>query len=353
MYFGGFSFLSVVLIACRVRLVSSDATRQKRTLDEAWTTEPSQFYRRAYHSSEHKRYHKLTHFSFCIGVLLGETLYIDGGDVFHMPNTSSIIQVNPYNSTYSLDLSASWSPLDALFNVIDKGSSPVLNRPNLWPASDAKSFYSFNGDVSEALQWPWSKDRDPPLDPQLWQFTPEGINNGTWQLVESEPSLIQSQLSRSTYGNESVYILGGITTWRSTQRYVNDTGFVGSADGIISYNADSRTWKNQSMDGLAPWGWWFEGELHWIDNLGGIGLVVALGGVTALPTTTLAGNLLVPFDDIALFNPLTGEWRKQTTSGNIPPSRRRACSVGVPGDNGTYEVGLLLTTQTFSCYRAR
>ena len=287
--------------------------------------------------------HKLTPFSHYAGVLLGETLYIDGGDGFHLNSNSSGFWVDTFNSTYALDLSTSWSPKDVRFHVIEKGSSPVLNRPNLWPAPDAKSFYHFNGDVSQALQFPWSEDRYPPRDPELWQFTPEGIDSGTWQLVETEPSLIGSQSSKSTSGNGSAYILGGITTWRSTEQYNGSYSYVGSADGIVSYNSDSQTWNNQSMNSLVPSGWWLEGELHWIDNLGGTGLVVALGGLTALPTSTLVGQSLVLFDDIAFFNPLTGEWRKQTTTGSIPTSRRRACSVGVPGDNGTYEVGLLPT----------
>jgi hypothetical protein len=94
------------------------------------------------------------------------------------------------------------------------------------------------------------------------------------------------------------------------------------------------------MDDFASSGWWLEGELHRIDGLGGAGLVAALGGVTALPSPMIAGQTLVPYSSISFFNPLTGEWRNQTTTGEIPPGRRRACSVGVPGDEGTYEVRL-------------
>ena len=254
-----------------------------------------------------------------------------------MLSDGSGINTVPYNSTYSLDLSTSWSPSDAHFNVIDKGSCPVLNRPNLWPHPDGKSYYSFNGDVSKAIAY---EGRHPPEEPQLWQFIPNGITNGTWRLAQEESSLIQSQSSRSVSGNGSAYILGGITTWRSAYGY--DMNYVGSADGIISYDMQSQDWDNRSMSGLSSTGCWYEGELHWIDNLGGSGLVVALGGVSAQATPNLVGEFLVKFSDVTFFDPLSGEWRKQATTGDIPPARRRACSVGVPGDNGTYEVWLPL-----------
>ncbi|ERF72729.1 hypothetical protein EPUS_04782 [Endocarpon pusillum Z07020] len=269
-----------------------------------------------------------------ICVLLAETLYIVGGEFFYIREDGLAVGY-PYNSTYSLDLSTSWSPKDVRFNMIDNGDSPVFNRPSLWPAPDGESFYSFNGDVSQAGHY---TIRDPPPTSQLWQFTPDGKSNGTWSLAGTAPSLIQVQTARSTFGNGSAYILGGFTDWRTTRLYGYDNTYIGSGNGIVSYSMNSQTWQNQSMAGVAPTGWWYEGELHWVDNLGGSGLVVALGGVTAQPLPQSAGETLVPFDYVSFFNPVTGEWRNQSTTGAIPTPRRRACSVGVLGDNGTYGI---------------
>jgi hypothetical protein len=74
-----------------------------------------------------------------LGVLLGETLYLDGGDISVLDSTG-VCQAIPLNSTYSIDVSTSWTPREAVLNTIDKGDSPILNRPNLWPAPDAKGF---------------------------------------------------------------------------------------------------------------------------------------------------------------------------------------------------------------------
>jgi hypothetical protein len=204
-----------------------------------------------------------------------------------------------------------------------------------------KAFYSFNGEVSQAGPY----YHDPPSSPQLWKFTPNGLKSGSWDLAEVAPSpvQIQSQAATVAFGNDSAYILGGWANWRSTQEYGGDTGAKGSANGIFSYGMDTATWQNQTMAGFAPSGWWFEGESHFVTNLGGVGLVIAMVGVTALPLSTLSGESLVEYDRVGLFNPLTGDWRAQTTTGATPTKRRRACSVAVPGDNGTYEVCYLLS----------
>ncbi len=248
----------------------------------------------------------------------------------------------PLNSTRSLDVSTSWLRSEVRLNIIDKGDCPIFNRPNLWPAPDVKSYYSFNGDVSQA----GSYYHDPPVTPELWRFTPDGIKSGSWALVEPAPSPlqieIQSQGGRVASDGNSAYILGGFANWRTTLAFGYDETTEASVDGIISYNYENMNWHNQSMAGLVPSGWWFDGELHSVSNHGGTSLVVALGGLTAEPGPTLFQPSLLPFDSVGLFNPVTAEWRKQTTTGDIPPARRHACSVGVPGDNGTYEASVLL-----------
>ena len=102
----------------------------KRDLDASYTTDPSQYYRLAFHSSECTL--PLSNGMLTTpGVLLGKTLYRDGGDFSSPDNylSDSNKQASPLNSTYSLDLSTSWSPSEAVWNVIDKGNCPILNRP--------------------------------------------------------------------------------------------------------------------------------------------------------------------------------------------------------------------------------
>ncbi len=268
--------------------------------------------------------------------MLGDTLYLDGGDFWslHDLDSDDPALAYPLNSTYSLDLSTSWRTSVATLNPIEKGDSPILNRPNLWPAPDGKTFYSFNGDISQAGTY----YHDPPSSPQLWRFTPDGLKGGHWDL-EPASVQIQTQGGKVAFGNGSAHILGGFANWRTTRVYGYDMSVKGSANGIISYDMNTETWQNRSMTDFVPSGWWIDGDLNFVSDLGGIGLVVAMGGVTVPEGfTTLVGQVFIPYDRIGLFNPITGEWRNQTATGDIPTSRRRACSVAVPGDNGTYEV---------------
>ena len=78
------------------------------------------------------------------------------------------------NSTYSIDLSQSWTNRTVPINAIDKGQSyPVLDQPSLWIDSFNKTFYSYNGEVS------WFSTDSAPTD-AIYQFTPSG-NSGSWQ----------------------------------------------------------------------------------------------------------------------------------------------------------------------------
>lgn len=258
------------------------------------------------------------------GVLLGDTLYIDGGEFTY--GFSGNVSQYPYNSTYALDLSTSWSPETATFHKIDKGSSPILNTPNLWPSTDNKSFYLFNGDITLAGQ----HRADPPKVPELWQFTPNGITQGSWRRTGFASSLIGVTRAKSTYGEGSVHILGGFAFDRSSGAVAD----IEAKPGLVSYDMSTDQWQNRSMTPYIPVGSAIDGSLHFVNNLGGAnGLVIAFGGVVLL-----SSQQFVDFETVGLFNPANGQWTMQKTTGEIPPSRRLACSAGVAGKDGTYEV---------------
>ena len=45
-----------------------------------------------------------------------------------------------------------------------------------------------------------------------------------------------------------------------------------------------------------------------------------------------------PFNSITIYDPSDKTWHSQTATGSIPSARGHTCTVGVQGDNGTYEV---------------
>ena len=46
----------------------------------------------------------------------------------------------------------------------------------------------------------------------------------------------------------------------------------------------------------------------------------------------------IPFDTITIYEPGNKTWYNQTATGDIPKGRDKACTVGIQGDNGTYEM---------------
>jgi hypothetical protein len=74
---------------------------------------------------------------------------VDGGEVYWQENDA--IRVLVYKLTNSLPVSQSWTTDDVRLTTIDKGDAIVLNRATLWPATAGSGFFSFNGDISQAL----------------------------------------------------------------------------------------------------------------------------------------------------------------------------------------------------------
>ena len=274
------------------------------------------------------------HLTTELAALVGNKLYIDGGEVFFL-NNRSVPSPAPMNSTYSIDLSSSWTNQSVRLNPIDKSTdASSLNNGNLFIDPSGTSFYSWNGRVSTARP-----DDVEPIPPpaNLWQFTPSG-DAGSWSIV-NQPNLKRVVRAASTQGNDTAYILGGFGDWRTDGDYKNDNALRHQAGGLLSYEFGSQTWTNHSIEGLAPSGWSFDAHLHYLEGLDREGLLLAMGGATAPPGNNRQGDeSLIPFDYVTLYDTDTEEWYNQSTTGDIPARRYTACSVGAAGDNGTFEV---------------
>ena len=230
------------------------------------------------------------------------------------------------NSTYSFDLTYSWTnntnslPLYQIY----KGYVPLVDGPALWKDGSNNSFYSYDGFLVA------NSGESTPSN-QLWQFIPDGAGSGSWNLSNTLSSSIFSSLQRtqgqaSAYGNGVGYALGGMDSY-----YV-------PIPGLVSYNTTSGMWSNMSTNGFTDSGTSMFGQLHFVPGFGPAGLLVALGGQTSGKTQWVPSNDFVSLQSVNIFDPVTGIWASQMTSGTLPPPRANFCSVGVQGDNGTFEV---------------
>lgn len=128
-----------------------------------------------------------------VAIVVGNYLYIDGGEVYISESgtvaayagsrppfactqhTCRIADQSLENSTYSIDLTISWTndTSSTPWYQTDKGYTPLLNNEVLWKDSSNTSFYAYDGSLVPNL------GQNTPSN-QLWQFIPDGSNSGYW-----------------------------------------------------------------------------------------------------------------------------------------------------------------------------
>ena len=282
---------------------------------------------------------------FLVAIVVGNYLYMDGGEVYLnetggvavypgsrppfacTSHTGRIANQSAENNTYSIDLTISWTndTSSTPWYQTDKGDAPVLDNEVLWEDNSNTSFYAYDGSVVAN-----SGQDNPPNE--LWQFIPDGNDSGYWNQSTTLSNSIFPTLQRtygqaSAYGNGIGYALGGID---------GDSNV--PSPGLISYNTTSGLWFNLTTDGFTDSGTSMFGQLQYVPGYGTAGLLLAFGGQTSDRATWDPTQNLVPFQSVNIFDPASTIWTSQIVSGSQPPPRTDFCSVGVQGDNGTYEV---------------
>ena len=125
------------------------------------------------------------------------------------------------------------------------------------------------------------------------------------------------------------FILGGVADTHSVvgENVTNDIAL----GDIVAFNMTSNEWSNTSMPSnmVRPTG--RNGILTSVPNFGPEGLLIAtgIGAIDLVP---------IPFETITIYEPVSKTWHNQTATGDIPNGRDKACTVGIQGDNGTYEM---------------
>ena len=172
----------------------------------------------------------------------------------------------------------------------------------------------------------------PPLS--LWTFDPDGNGSGSWNEVLGPNNTVWNDLQRparslEASGDGKGYVLGGI----------NSTNGV-PLPGMVSINLHTLEITNSSAAGYNANGTAEMGEMHYVPPFGPNGLFVILGGDISPLDTYRPGMNLQSFDQITIFDPLSGNYYNQTATGNLPSPRAQFCTAGVASPNGTYEIFL-------------
>ena len=164
----------------------------------------------------------------------------------------------------------------------------------------------------------------------LWTFKPDGLGYGAWTNVANWTST-STQLNRPA---DSLHAFGGDFAWSLggfNEPAVGPTGAV--MPGMIRFNMSSRLFENiSSTEYPYNGGAVADGAMHYIPSFGPGGIFVAIGGGVAQFDASLNFSML------AVFDPITGSWWNQTTTGAAPIPRIDFCIAGINSTNNTYEM---------------
>ncbi|KAF2140749.1 uncharacterized protein K452DRAFT_50805 [Aplosporella prunicola CBS 121167] len=288
-------------------------------------TSASTFMRRAYHSS----------------LVAGKYVYIDGGEF----STKAYDVDFSFSSTLlSIDLSQDWTNDTVTLHSTTKPSDvPSLVGGGLWYDDDKDLLYTgFAGRVSifDTSQW---TDMEPyPMG--IWTFKPDGTGSGTWgTAIESNASVFDNDtdsyitrpyIAAVAHGAGAGYVLGGAKTYQTAPGAVDGEQIV-PLSGMLKFNMSTQTLTNVTVDGPRFHGVSQYASMLYVPYFGSEGVFVVLGGNQLNET---GSDRLLDWGVVSVFDPVSGKWWDQETTGNRPENRKEFCSTGLPSDNGTYEI---------------
>ena len=105
--------------------------------------------------------------------------------------------------------------------------------------------------------------------------------------------------------------------------------------GIVGFDMNQKSFTNFSSAGYQNnSGAVIKGTAQYVPSFGPQGLYVFMGG----SVTTGHADLMISFESVSVFDPVTQEWWNQTTTGSAPTGREEYCLAGINSTNGTYEM---------------
>ena len=259
-------------------------------------------------------------------MVLGDYIFIDGGELIQKVNGHIVKAIA--KATLTLDLRQSWTNSNATFGTIERRGPPTLYQQVLWPTTDNSSFFIFVGE--DALI---TGSTQPPVI-EVWEFLRDG-QNGSWTNLEPNGfsgfvNLTRPDAALGATLHNTGYILGGFENIASNPE-ITVHGDDISIPGIVAFNMTSGRWTNTSTPHHLVRRSGKNGILAAVPSFGPNGLLLATG-------TGSTGNGPLPFDNITIYEPGNLTWHYQMATGDIPDGRDKACTVGIQGDDGTFEM---------------
>ena len=231
------------------------------------------------------------------------------------------------NTILSIDLSQNWTNATvAIHSTTKPNGVPSLNHGSLWYDESTELLYT--GYTGTSSSFDINSDPQPP-DESVWTFKPDNFGSGTWNQTIFSNASIWNVFKRTNrgyqaYGNGSAYILGGTDLLLYGKDIIS---------GMIKFDMSAQVFTNFSAKtgATSPSGNpGYEGAMQYVPSFGPGGVFVVMGGADT--------NGFIDFGYVQVYDPASGSWFNQTTTGSKPASRVNFCAAGAPSTNSTYEI---------------
>ncbi|KAK8248308.1 hypothetical protein HDK77DRAFT_224807 [Phyllosticta capitalensis] len=270
-------------------------------------------------------------------VLIGNYLYIEGGNFGQYVNGAVEPELKRKNNdTLYIDMSKDWTNSSVEIKTVYKDDTiPKSSWPGLWPKGD-DSFLFWAG---ESISNNYSQG--------LWQFTANSTGGGTWASADPGDARSFHKLTRPSVGlvaatNTTGYYLGGDVSSFSDSDLDGDQRI--PISGLISYNWESKQWKNDSTFEYTPLGTAIHGKIQHLPDFGTQGVLLMLGGIRSSDREgwDFSSSPYLDFTNLTIYDIATKSWHWQRTSASwdTPDPRVTFCIVGAASLNNTFEIFL-------------
>ena len=169
----------------------------------------------------------------------------------------------------------------------------------------------------------------------LWSFTPDGQGGGQWaNLNATAPPRFGDRRPYHALvasGNGRGYMLGGFAPNASSPDVRNNNWNI---SGLVTYDFAANNRTNETVTGTGNGGVVQMGGAQFVPNFGPEGILVTFGGTQAKDN----GDNFLDSTTVQIYDPATGNWYEQATTGNIPEPRKSFCMTGAASNNETYEI---------------
>ena len=254
------------------------------------------------------------------------------------------------NSTLSIDISKSWLTSTVEIRATSKANhGPVpLSNQAIWADPSGNAFYIIGGHA------PYFRNADKLTKDGIWKFTADGMGSGKWEKEQpSNPEMLQSinltekpafVTAHGSFGSIG-YVIGGQLSRASDPGLRNDSKSSAYVPKPVAISYDLQTKMLGPFDVtpiLPSMTTLLDGRAIHVPQFGPDGFVFVLGGTKGVPYEHESGSLAsagnLNFNNVSFFDPKTGQWNSQATSGVAPDDRETFCMVGAAGQAGTYEM---------------